>query len=351
MNLKNIYCATNEYHPLVVDRFERVPSLLANKYAAEPVLSQLLQANGFIPKYKDGKQFGVCISHDIDFLFEMKNRNAFLLSTIETLRRRQWDKFSYNLKNLTGKTQNPDWVLETLIELEHKHNIKSTYYFLALEPGEEDFNYHIDSQKKYFDILDAAGCEIGLHGGHCAYSSLEKIASEKQKLESAYGKKVTGYRNHYLRFSTPNTWHYLQQLGFAYDTTFGFPDQLGYRNGLCYPFRPYDVEKNAFIDILELPLLVMDVTFFKYMGLNVENAFTLFSKIFAEVRKLNGVLTIVWHNNCLAGEYRQLYDKIMADVISHDEAWITTSAEMANWWTKTNLPAMEAIVKDKILVQ
>jgi hypothetical protein len=351
VNYKQIYCASNEYNPSIVDRFERVPPFLANPYAPTPVVSQLLYNEGFRPVYKDNKKYAVCFSHDIDFLYEPKNKNAFLISTAESLKRGTLNRLGYNLKNLIGKVQNPEWVLDILIDLENKHNIKSTYYFLCLANGDEDYNYDIESQRGYIKQLTAAGYEIGLHGGHKAYNSIDKILEEKKRLESVTETHTQGYRNHYLRFKTPDTWYYLKELGFAYDTTFGFPDQIGYRNGMCYPFRPYDHVKGSYIDILELPLLVMDVTFFKYMGLNVENAFKVFKKIQAEVQQLNGVLTIVWHNNCLTGEYRQLYDMVVAEVLKTDDAWITTSLEMTNWWKEHNMNAMETIVNDKILTK
>lgn len=348
LNYKEIYCAANEYNPSITDRFERVPPFLANKYASQPIVSQLLFDEGFRPVYKDGKQYAVCFSHDIDFLYEPKNKNAFLISTIESAKRGNWGKLGYNLKNLVSKVANPEWALDILMNLEHKHNIKSTYYFLCLANGEQDHNYAIESQQGYIKQLTAAGYEVGLHGGHKAYKSIEKIREEKERLEKVTGVHTQGYRNHYLRFKTPDTWYYLKELGFAYDTTFGFPEQIGYRNGLCYPFRPYDHVKGCYIDILELPLLVMDVSFFKYMGLTVDSAFTLFRKIHDDVKRLGGVLTIVWHNNCLSDDYRVLYDKIVADVVQND-AWITTSLEMANWWQEKNMNRMEAIVNDKIL--
>lgn len=322
---------------------------MSNAEVLNPKLSEYIHQNGFNPTYKDGKRFAVCLSHDIDFLFEPKNKNSFLISTIETIKRRKWKEVSYNFNNLIGKMQHPSWVLDKLIELEIKSNLKSSYYFLSLQQGEEDYNYSIDSVKKYFPILESYGCEIGLHGGHAAYNNVNKIQSERRLLESVYGKSVIGYRNHYLRFKTPDTWHHLKQLGFEYDTTFGYPDQIGFRNGMCYPFRPYDAQKEQYIDILELPLLVMDVTFFKYMGLDVDNSFRLFMKVFNDVKRLNGVLTIVWHNNCYAGDHRLLYDKIFAVIQQADDAWIATSKELSDWWKKNNLHQMEEIINNKIL--
>ena len=348
--LRKLYCSLNEYNPLIVDRYERVPSALANNNAYEAEVSGYLYNEGFRPVYKDGKKFAVCFSHDIDFIHEPKNKNSFFISTIQSLKRGKFQKVIYNSKNLLSKFQNPEWDLNRLIDIEEKHNILSTYYFLCLQNGEQDFNHTIESQLKSIGYLKQAGYEIGLHGGHEAYSNIEKMLIEKQRLENITGENTKGYRNHYLRFKIPGTWYALLQHGFSYDTSFGFAEQLGFRNGMCYPFRPYDPFKKAYIDILELPLIAMDVTFFKYMGLTVNSAFRLFLLIYEKVKKLAGALTIVWHNNQLDGEYGLLYNKIIQKIIEEEDAWVTTSLQLTDWWKENNLSKMEDILNDSILL-
>jgi hypothetical protein len=47
-----------------------------------------------------------------------------------------------------------------------------------------------------------------------------------------------------------------------YDTTFGYNDLVGFRNGMCYPFRPYNLNTASEVNILEIPLALMDGTLF-----------------------------------------------------------------------------------------
>ena len=61
-------------------------------------------------------------------------------------------------------------------------------------------------------ILDN-GWEVGLHGGHEAYNNLIEMKNKKQKLEKVLRKEVISYRNHYLRFKTPETWEFLTEAG------------------------------------------------------------------------------------------------------------------------------------------
>jgi peptidoglycan/xylan/chitin deacetylase (PgdA/CDA1 family) len=342
---KDTYAAYSEYKPFLVDRFDRIiPGVSGFSNLLKAVLSEEIFKRGFRPKYKEGRKYGVCLSHDIDFLYEPKNKNSFFISMLGAVKRGNLSGIKYNVKNIIQPQVNPDWMLDHLMSTEEKFDIQSTYFFLCLDKDEEDHNYHIASLKEYIVELDRRGCEIGLHGGLGAYNNVSKIEAERCKLERVLGDKVLGYRNHYLKFSTPQTWRCLHELGFAYDTSYGHANFAGYRNGLCYPFRPIDLNTQTYIDIIELPLHVMDVTFFKHMGLATDQALCLFKKILADVKRLNGVLTINWHNNNLDGEYRELYELIMGIIAQDEDAWITTSLEMTNWWRNTNMESMEEIV-------
>jgi peptidoglycan/xylan/chitin deacetylase (PgdA/CDA1 family) len=344
--IKDLYTSAEEYNPLVVDSFERFRSCLsANPDRMEPVLSRYLHAGGFRPVYKDDKKYAVCLSHDVDLLYDRKSTKTAVLDSLRALKNGRPGGSVTQLKNIVRPQLKASWLLDQFIDLEEKYKIPATYYFLALDPGEEDFNYTLESVKPYMQRITDNGSEIGLHGGHRAFNSKEKIAAEKDKLERAHGMAIKGYRNHFLRFKTPHTWNHLSQLGFVYDTTFGYPDQPGYRNGLCYPFRPFDLNTNSFIDLLELPLITMDVTFWKYMGLDMDSAFTLFKKLAADVKKVNGVLTILWHNNCLSGAEGSLYKRIFDHIVRDDEAWFASSMELALFWKEKNGPVMEEMIK------
>jgi len=344
--LKELYSSAEEYDPLVLDKFQRFRSYLSgNPQKLEPLISRHLFNNGFRPVYRDGKKYAVCFSHDVDCIYDTRGRKRNIIDSVKSLKNINLSDSVYNLKNIVKPQINPDWLLDKFIDLEQEHNIPATYYFLALDQDEEDHNYRIDTMGPYFKKIKGAGSEIGLHGGHLAFNNKEKIEAERNKLEKACGEKVRGYRNHYLRFNTPGTWRHLEKLGFIYDTTFGYADLPGYRNGMCYPFRPFDHSANSFIDILELPLIVMDVTFWKYMGLDIHQSFILFQKIADDIKKVNGVLTILWHNNCLTKEEGVLYRKIFDYLIKDEEAWFASSMELALFWKEKNLPVMEEMIQ------
>lgn len=210
------------------------------------------------------------------------------------------------------------------MNLEKKYGAKSSFYFLALQPGDQDYSYDILDLKDDIRNIRDRGWEVGLHGGHEAYNSYERICDEKKRLEDALGSKVVGYRNHYLHFKTPDTWENLAKAGFLYDTTFGYADCAGFRNGMCHPFRPYNLNTDKFIDIIEIPLAIMDCTILhSYMRLNYDTAMKLAKSMIDKVVELNGVFALLWHNTYLLSDTPEFtfYEEILKYCHEKD-AWM-----------------------------
>jgi peptidoglycan/xylan/chitin deacetylase (PgdA/CDA1 family) len=182
-------------------------------------------------------------------------------------------------------------------------------------------------------IIDAS-CEVGLHGGYYSYNDPKTLKEEKNRLEKALGKSVIGIRMHYLRFDVPSTWRMLANLGFKYDTTFGYPDMPGFRNGMCHPFKPYDLEKNQEINILEIPLTIMDGSLFK---MNFEEAWSLIKILVENVEKNAGLITILWHNTTFDevfwGKWSKLYAKIL-QLLKERKAWMATAEDIYKYWVQ-----------------
>lgn len=79
------------------------------------------------------------------------------------------------------------------------------------------------------------------------------LAAKKQRLEAVLGRPVVGY---------------LSRAGFCCEATIGYADDIGFRGGVCHPIKAYDLKASREIDILEIPLAVMDRTFEGYVRLD-----------------------------------------------------------------------------------
>jgi len=357
--LFDIFSAKAEYNPLVKDMYNRTPYYsYRSGDIFSPEVSQFIYNEGFKPTYPDGKKFAICISHDVDVLFSAKNemkdgglkytggfRNLMHLTKHEFQLRLK----KSNVSNSINKILNPNFNLIRTIEKEQKINAVSSFYFLSLTEDEQDFNYNPNQIKDQFKLVTDAGSEIGLHGGHQAYASSEKIIAEKNLLEKATGVKIKGHRNHYLKFTTPNSWYNQARAGLLYDTTFGYADCAGFRNGMCYPYIPYDLSKKEFIDIIELPLIIMDVSLLNYMRLTFEESRKLIEDLIEKIKSINGVVTFLWHNTYMDGEMGKFYDFFL-NYISKQDAWITTSEKLVEWYKEQGyLKQISEIIENKLI--
>lgn len=338
--LWDLFTRKEEYDLAFRDRYERFPYYLSShRNIFEPRVSRFLLENGLRPQYPDGKKFAVCLTHDIDGVYPEKLYP--LIGSIKALARGNLTEAMKTPFSRVNRKWNPCWNFREIVKLEAKYDAKSSFYFLALNPEEMDFNYNIKDLDSELGFISDSGWEVGLHGGHDSYNSLEDIKEKKSRLEEVLGKRIIGYRNHFLRFSVPDTWELLSKAGFKYDTTLGYADCAGFRNGMCHPFRPFNLNEGRPIDIMEIPLTIMDRSLLRdYMRLDVKKAWECTKHLINTVEKYNGVITVLWHNNtCIEGENLKYYEKVL-EYCAGKNAWITSGEEIYNWWTSQIEPGI-----------
>lgn len=297
-----------------------------------PVASQFLVEHGFEAKYPDGKKFAVCLTHDVDDIYPPLSH--IILSSLCYVK-----KFDFNgLKSLLGwrrrgKEGSPYWNFREIMELEKKYNARSSFFFLATDKDIRRTRYDPAELQDELRCIAASGWEVGLHVGYYSYDRLEEIKKEKRKLEVLLDREVVGCRNHYLRFKTPDTWRLLAEAGLKYDTTYGCSDAVGFRNGMCHPFKPFDFQLDREINILEIPLVIMDCTLFSLVK-SFPEAWEIAQRLIATVAGRRGVLTLLWHNNVFTCPFREgwkeLYEKILRECYRR-EAWLTSAGEIWRW--------------------
>ncbi len=332
--LWGIYTGEEEYDPMFRDRYNRFAYYMSTGHNVfKPEVSEFLFNEGHNIEYPFGKRFALALTHDIDNV--MLSRLGTISRSVHQL---AGGKFGQSAKTILGRSAkrfNPLWNFDKIIALEKKYGAKSSFYFLSLERGDADFSFEIKDLKDELRGIIQSGHEVGLHGGHNAYNNLDILLKQKDRIEKAAGMEVVGYRNHYLRFKIPSTWELLKRAGFKYDATFGYNDCVGFRNGMGHPFRPFNLESGDFIDIIEIPLIIMDCTLDSYMRLDTEQSWLVIKRLLDTVSNISGAVSILWHNTDMQGEKLELYEKILSYGKEKD-AWMTSGSELYNWWREHN---------------
>lgn len=232
--------------------------------------------------------FCVFLSHDIDTIHsglkkdiknELKAGNLHKIPSL--IYRRMRGKDSWNN-------------IDDVVKIERELEVKSSFYFLP-KKDEENADYELSDVQPYFDLIEAASSEIGLHGSLGSGYNLTLLNEEIKALN----RNVFGNRFHYLNYDAKITPPILEATSLKYDSSVGFAEQIGFRNGICFPFREYNFDTGKAYNHLQIPLTIMDTTLMdeELMGnfTHTQTQKQIYDLI-NEVEKFGGVMTVLWHN-------------------------------------------------------
>lgn len=247
--------------------------------------------------------FRVQLSHDIDHLHTYSSRTRAMRGAAASVLRRDFFQTLRAARYIvTGKSQPGRYYFRVrwLMSVEQVKGFQdAAYYFKSCRPTAFDDGYDIrePSIRELVKELDRQGFEVGFHPSYNAFSDHELFIKEKTALEEVLGHRVKGGRQHYLRFAAPATWRSWESAGLTYDSTVGYADHEGFRCGTAHPFRCFDFEGDRVMDLVEYPLVAMDVTLRGYRRLGPQEFSRKLMELAWRVKRVRGVFTLLWHNS------------------------------------------------------
>ncbi len=265
------------------------------------------------------RRLRVKLSHDIDQIGVPFNPRSALG---HTLRRRHP---LATARDLLGWTigLNPTY-LESVLEivrLSLERGLDSAVYWKASRKGLRDTGYDPGHPKVRSVIrwLQERGVETGVHPGYETFRSPERLQQEVQTLREVLGDEPLGGRQHYLRWCPESWWHW-ESCGLAYDSSVGYPDNIGFRAGTCMPYRPWLLSLGREARLIEIPLIVMESSLVEYMGLTLEQSLAAVLECIDRCRVVGGVFTLLWHNTSLIDpRYGDLYRDVVDTLVGHEK--------------------------------
>lgn len=207
-----------------------------------------------------------------------------------------------------------------LADLSEQRGWRSSFYWKASPAGPYDSGYNPTHPKvrRVISELRERGHELGVHPGYNTFCNRDALAVEVDSLRHALCVRRPGGRQHYLRWS-PQTWRDWEACGLWYDSSVGFAERFGFRAGTAFPYCPWSFRENRELDLIELPLILMDCTPVKYMALSRDVGLHRIKALIERVAKVGGVFTLLWHNSPLLDpEYAGWYEAIL-DMLSGAE--------------------------------
>lgn len=309
-----------------------------------------------IPPVPEGHPFVACLTHDVDH---------------PSIRRHKWDHtmFGFLYRAVFGSLSNflrgrmplrkllTNWAAALKLPFVHlglaqdiwsefgdrylelEKGLASTFFVIPFKghagrtaqgvaPKVRAARYGAQDIAGRIQKLVAAGCEIGLHGLD-AWIDSSKGREELAEVRRVAGNSHVGVRMHWLYYDqhTPVT---LESAGAAYDSTNGYNETVGYRAGTLQAYKPLPASQ-----LLELPLHVMDTALFypTHLGLSLEQASPILSRMVDNAARFGGCLTINWHDRSLAPErlWDASYRELLRDLKSRG-AWFATAGQAVAWF-------------------
>jgi hypothetical protein len=287
--------------------FEKQP--LADQYF-ELLAGALAQCYHTAVPRKKWHGAAVTLSHDIDKLYGGRLEGSF-----NELKK---GFFLKALKGLTGR-RDPWFNLSAIGQIEKELGVTATYFMLPRQgshPQGENADYHYahPAVQKEVAALREAGSEIALHGSLGTHVNAREFERDCAQLKE----KALGNRFHFLHFNRQHTPELLENAKMQYDATIGFPDMIGFRNGMARPYKLFNFERNRIGETLEIPLHIMDTSLQhpKYMGLKPRAALEAMKSLFEISRAQQGVLSVLWHNNYFSDYKYQGWSAVYRDFIA-----------------------------------
>jgi len=287
-------------------------------------------------------QHVVVNTHDIDLLALNRIRssyrvakNAFISLAVYRRPRVAAQQSKAAVKVALGAPDPLDQV-KFLTEQEHQRDATASYYFLCRRGHRRDGNYSLRQASPLMGSLQNAGAEVGVHASYRSMEQPDGLAAEFDQMHGL-GFHPIGTRQHWLRFTVAQLVRNVESAGALYDASLGWPDQSGFRAGACFAFPPYDFQREAPANFLEMPLAVMDRA-----GLDIgdsDGADPITRTLTASRRYGWGGISVVWHPTAFGGgqyplEVGERFFQLLDDAPNHDEAWVSGASFVRDVWPR-----------------
>ncbi len=218
------------------------------------------------------------------------------------LKRKNTGEAIFWLKKYFFRQQDPYDTFDEIMETAERSGHPAHFNFLGKRPRESDCWYPLEHPfvRSLIQNITARGHVVGFHPSYEAFDQPEIFNRELESLRRITPQPVLTGRQHYLRFSTPQTWRTWDQAGMTWDSTMGYPEYPGFRCGICQEFPVFDIEQRKMLTVREKPLIAMDVTLTLYRQWTPEQANEKLRQLRRQVEKHNGEFVLLWHNSFIS---------------------------------------------------
>ena len=282
----------------------------------------------YLPAGQAGSPFTFLPTYDIDEAYSYKHKDWWRSAggAIKDLLKGKWDKFLLRQKVLNNTGQDPFDSYSWIDDLHRPYKLKARYFFLVPEKtGKYDKNI-LPKETTLQTLIrqHAEKYDMGIHPSWQSGDDVSLIKKEINTIEQITHKKIISSRQHYIRFTLPQTFRYLIDAGIKEDFSMGYGSINGFRASVTSLFYWYDLEKDETTSLLLYPFCYMEANSFYEQKFTPQEALEEMQHYYKEVKAVNGILITIWHNTFLGTDstfkgWREVYAKFVNEVCNQTE--------------------------------
>ena len=270
------------------------------------------------------RQYEVVLSHDVDsFLTPSWKKIArdFVKQTIHGAPKNKilnltWrEEIKYKLAFPTAYSQ-----FNMYMNLTEKNNIQEWFFFKVCGRGDKEATYLFDD-KQTKEIVGklkekkSPNFVMGFHPSQNVFRDEEQWCKETDRITGLLQEKPSSGRNHHLLYNheTLRLWESISE-GPVNISNCVFHYRLGFRSGVCVPYRLFDLYQRRMMRLIEHPCQIMDTAIRFHKDYEIEkNLWNDVKYVISQVKKYSGCLVLTWHiyvrNKKLIADYFQRCNK------------------------------------------
>ena len=294
------------HDPDMYDRYDHTNSLafkqgflhtpLVNKWIADfakelkrhiPSLEFNLPSFTFIPTY------------DVDIAFSYKHKGV-IRNIGGFVKSPSVDRLTV----LMRVKEDPYDCYEFLDKLHEQAGLAPIYFFLAATTRNRyDKNISPYSHPMWQLIKrHAKKYRVGIHPSWKSNENISILKKEKKIIETAGNTPVVDSRQHYIRFSLPETFNNLIEAGILNDYSMGYGSINGFRASVASSFLWFNLQTNQQTTLRIHPFCFMDANSYYEQGMSATEALDELISYYNKCREINGTFISIFHNHFLGAD-------------------------------------------------
>jgi len=306
---------------------------------------------GFVESisWPGGAKFAACLTHDVDGIQQHGRGELWRVIGLQLRNASTLSKKLLHFASISGLRHRPSMrdLFTPWIEAEIAHGFRSTFFVFPsrvrnrhlrdlayLWTDKMPFEGRLVSVRDTFREIAAKGWEIGMHGSINSAFDSELLTEQRLDVSEAIGRNITAGRQHNLQFEAASTPDHLERAGFEVDSTLGSNREIFFRTGSSYPTPLWSLQKNDWLPVTEIPLILHDGAMMRWdnLDLSPEECVKVSKILIDRVAAVRGVITLLWHpENIVKPGYFESYCSLL-DYIKEKNGWGAGATEIANWW-------------------